>query len=148
MKLQKNYAYSESGTAIANVENLTLNIYKPESHKSTSEQPREYTEYEDVSGASETALRKTEESSDLCHFIRPSVVDDAERLKIHKEVVNLVRNNTMPNICEYLNLMVAEKKIILPIEPRVALAELQRLGMPGEDTEGFGSKNFSKYYRK
>lgn len=148
MKLQRNYAHSESGTAIANVENLTLTIGTPQPHTNDEEQAPEYTEYEDVSSELKASTTETEETVDLCHFIRPSVVDDTERKHIHKEVVNLVRNNTIPNICEYLNQMVAEKKILLPIEPRIALAELQRMGMPGEDTEGFSAKNFAKYYKK
>ena len=96
---------------------------------------------------------KTKPSTDstdmeLCHFIHPSVTDDRERMQIHREIENLVRCNTIPNICSYLSKMADDSRILLPIEATSALKELRRMGMPGEDKEGFTYKNFSKYYRK
>ena len=88
------------------------------------------------------------EDIELCHFIHPSVTDDKERMQIHREIENLVRCNTIPNICSYLSKMASDSRILLPIEPTSALKELRRMGMPGEDAEGFKYKNFSKYYRK
>jgi len=85
---------------------------------------------------------------ELFHFIHPAVTDDKERVQIHKEVENLVRKNTIPNICAYLSEMAAAKRILQPIEPKIAMTELRRMGMPGEDTQGFSEKNFQKYYRK
>lgn len=85
---------------------------------------------------------------ELCHFIHPSVTDDKEKIQIHKEIENLVRCNTIPNICLYLNQMAEVSRILLPIEPVSALKELRRMGMPGEDAEGFKYKNFVKYYRR
>ena len=85
---------------------------------------------------------------ELCHFIHPSVTDDKEKIQIHKEIENLVRCNTIPNICSYLSKMAGDSRILLPIEPVSALKELRRMGMPGEDKEGFTYKNFSKYYRR
>ena len=85
---------------------------------------------------------------ELCHFIHPSVIDDNEKMQIHKEIENLVRSTTIPNICSYLSKMAADSRILLPIEPTSALKELRRMGMPGEDAEGFKYKNFAKYYRK
>lgn len=85
---------------------------------------------------------------ELFHFIHPAVTDDKERVQIHKEVENLVRKNTIPNICMYLNEMAKEKRILQPIEPKIAMTELRRMGMPGEDAQGFSEKNFQKYYRK
>ncbi len=85
---------------------------------------------------------------ELCHFIHPSVTDDKEKIQIHKEIENLVRCNTIPNICSYLSKMASDSRILLPIEPISALKELRRMGMPGEDAEGFKYKNFAKYYRK
>ena len=88
------------------------------------------------------------EDVELCHFIHPSVTDDKERMQIHREIENLVRCNTIPNICSYLSKMAGDSRILLPIEPTSALKELRRMGMPGEDKEGYKYKNFSKYYRK
>ena len=85
---------------------------------------------------------------ELCHFIHPSVTDDKERMQIHREIENLVRCNTIPNICSYLSKMADDSRILLPIEATSALKELRRMGMPGEDAEGFKYKNFAKYYRK
>ncbi|MCQ2332833.1 MAG: hypothetical protein MJZ95_06545 [Paludibacteraceae bacterium] len=84
----------------------------------------------------------------LCHFIHPSVIDDEEKIKIHKEIQNLVHCNNFPNICSYLNSMADEKRILLPIDPNRAFSELHRMGMPGEENDGFSYKNFCKYYRK
>ena len=88
------------------------------------------------------------EDIELCHFIHPSVTDDKEKMQIHREIENLVRCNTIPNICSYLSKMADDSRILLPIEPISALKELRRMGMPGEDAEGFKYKNFAKYYRK
>ena len=88
------------------------------------------------------------EDIELCHFIHPSVTDDKERMQIHREIENLVRCNTIPNICSYLSKMAGDSRILLPIEHISALKELRRMGMPGEDKEGYKYKNFSKYYRK
>ena len=61
---------------------------------------------------------------ELCHFIHPSVIDDKEKIQIHKEIENLVRCNTIPNICLYLSKMASDSRILLPIEPISALKEL------------------------
>lgn len=86
--------------------------------------------------------------TELCHFIKPAIVDEEEQLRIHKEIVNLVKNFKIPDICNYLNKMAADDCILLPIDSKTAMKELQRLGMPGSDMPGFGEKNFLKYYRK
>ena len=108
----------------------------------------EYSEKEITNPSTDSADIADMEDIELCHFIHPSVTDDRERMQIHKEIENLVRCNTIPNICSYLNQMASDSRILLPIEPISALKELRRMGMPGEDTEGFKYKNFSKYYRK
>lgn len=96
----------------------------------------------------DVANRDTIPASELFRFIHPSVTDYEERVQIHKEVENLVCNNTIPNICAYLNEMAAKRRILQPLETKIALKELRRMGMPGEDAQGFGEKNFQKYYRK
>ena len=100
------------------------------------------------SGNTLEEVDKAVDDIEFCHFIHPSVTDDKEKIQIHKEIENLVRCNTIPNICLYLNQMAEVSRILLPIEPVSALKELRRMGMPGEDAEGFKYKNFAKYYRK
>ena len=100
------------------------------------------------SGNTLEEVDKAVDDIELCHFIHPSVTDDNEKMQIHKEIENLVRCNTIPNICSYLSKMAADSRILLPIEPTSALKELRRMGMPGEDAEGFKYKNFAKYYRR
>ena len=100
------------------------------------------------SGNTLEEVDKAVDDIELCHFIHPSVTDDRERIQIHKEIENLVRSTAIPNICSYLSKMAADSRILLPIEPTSALKELRRMGMPGEDAEGFKYKNFAKYYRK
>ena len=86
--------------------------------------------------------------TELCHFIHPAIVDEEEQLRIHKEIVNLVSNFSIPNICAHLNEMAAKNSILLPLESSTAMKELQRLGMPESEQPGFSEKNFQKYYRK
>lgn len=100
------------------------------------------------SGNTLEEVDKAVDDIEFCHFIHPSVTDDKEKIQIHKEIENLVRCNTIPNICSYLSKMAADSRILLPIEPTSALKELRRMGMPGEDAEGFKYKNFAKYYRR
>ena len=85
---------------------------------------------------------------ELTFLIHPSVTQEQEKQKIHGELVNLVRNNSIVNICDYLKSMAKSKRILLPANPGNAMTELQRLGMPGTDKKGFSYKNFQKYYKK
>ena len=85
---------------------------------------------------------------ELTFLIHPSVTQEQEKQKIHGELVNLVRNNSIVNICDHLKSMAKSKRILLPSHPGNAMTELQRLGMPGTDKKGFSYKNFQKYYKK
>lgn len=84
----------------------------------------------------------------LFRYIHPSVTDDAERLKVHKEVVNVVTSFPLPEICRYLIDMEKSRKLLYlsKIKPQLAFAELHRMGMPEENTDGFSYANFTKYY--
>ena len=79
----------------------------------------------------------------LCSLIHPSVEKDRELL-IHNEIKRLVTRHRLQDICSYLLQMRNENKILLPISPQLAYAELVRMGMPHGD--GFSEKNFQKYY--
>jgi len=83
----------------------------------------------------------------IFHFICPWLPDD-EKIKIHKEMVNYARYYKISDICLFMKSMANENKILLPSDPKTAFEELHRIGMPGEDVEGFSSKNFNSYYVK
>lgn len=102
------------------------------------------TRLKDVSTNPDESISKEE----LTFLIHPSVTQEQEKQKIHGELVNLVRNNSIVNICDYLKSMAKSKRILLPSHPGNAMTELQRLGMPGEGVRGFSYKNFQKYYKK
>lgn len=102
------------------------------------------TRLKDVSTSPDESISKEE----LTFLIHPSVTQEQEKQKIHGELVNLVRNNSIVNICDHLKSMAKSKRILLPANPGNAMTELQRLGMPGTDKKGFSYKNFQKYYKK
>ena len=84
-----------------------------------------------------------EYGEEMFHFIHPSL-DDEEGWKIHNEVKRLVKRQSIPDICQYLKKLASEEKILLPLMPSVAYAELVRMGMP--NGEGFSEKHFKKHY--
>lgn len=102
------------------------------------------TRLKDVSTNPDESISKEE----LTFLIHPSVTQEQEKQKIHGELVNLVRNNSIVNICDHLKSMAKSKRILLPANPGNAMTELQRLGMPGTDKKGFSYKNFQKYYKQ
>ena len=102
------------------------------------------TRLKDVSTNPDESISKEE----LTFLIHPSITQEQEKQKIHGELVNLVRNNSIVNICDHLKSMAKSKRILLPANPGNAMTELQRLGMPGTDKKGFSYKNFQKYYKK
>ena len=83
---------------------------------------------------------------DLFKYIHPSVTDVEERIKIHKEIENLVRALPLPDICRYLMDMRKNNRIYLGIKPELMFEELHRIGMPDESTPGFSMKNFRSYF--
>lgn len=85
---------------------------------------------------------------ELFRYIHPEIIDDDKMLVIHQQIVNLVGRFPVQDICDFLLAMERDKKVLLPISPRYVLAELQRLGLPGEEEEGFSYKNFCKYYKR
>lgn len=86
-----------------------------------------------------------EYGEEMFHFIHPSL-DDEEGWKIHNEVKRLVKRQSIPDICQYLKKLASEEKILLPLMPSVAYAELVRMGMP--NGEGFSEKYFRNCYMK
>lgn len=93
---------------------------------------------------SEKQTTHTETSDvELFKFIHPKI-DDEEGLSIHEEVKRLVKRHGVQMICEYLQQMARENKILLPPNPSIVYAELVRLGMP--TGEGFSEKYFRNHY--
>ena len=84
----------------------------------------------------------------MFRFINPRITDDNDRLQVHREVCNTVRNLPMSEICKHLMLMKKEEKIYITVKPELMYAELVRLGMPDEDSgkTGFTKKNFGNYF--
>lgn len=96
--------------------------------------------------AEETTAQPEQPTMDLFKYIHPSVVVQEERVKIHLEVQNLVRNFSLPDICRYLVQMKRDNKVYLNVKPEAMFEELHRLGMPDEETPGFSKKNFMNYF--
>ena len=82
----------------------------------------------------------------LFKFIHPSVTDDDERLKVHREVCNLVRNFPLGDICKHLMQMKKDKRVYLGVKPALMFDELHRIGMPDETVAGFSYQNFMNYF--
>lgn len=93
----------------------------------------------------QVASEQQEVGEEMFHFVHPSL-DDEEGWKIHKEVKRLVKRQSIPDICQYLGKLASENKILLPLMPSVAYAELTRMGMPS--SEGFSEKYFRNCYLK
>lgn len=85
----------------------------------------------------------TASDEELCKLIHPAIGDE-EGWQIHKEIKRLVKRNGVQMICEYLQQMARDKKILLPPNPSTAYAELVRMGMPTGD--GFSKKHFINHY--
>jgi len=80
---------------------------------------------------------------ELFKFIHPKISDE-EGVLIHEEVKRLVKRHGVQMICEYLQQMARDKRILLPPNPSTAYAELVRLGMP--TGEGYSEKHFRNHY--
>ena len=94
----------------------------------------------------EMPMQEYGKEHELTVFIHPSL-DDEEGYRVEAEIVRLVKRNGIQEICNYLNLLYNNKKVLLPQSQKVAYDELVRLWMPKEK-RGFDYKTFCKYYRK
>ena len=93
----------------------------------------------------QTRLCEDERDEELFHFIHPAIQREQE-WAIHDEVKHLVSRHSMQDICQYLQQMASEMKILLPLMPSVAYAELVRMGMP--QRVGYNESTFRKYYSR
>lgn len=111
-------------------------IYGKRQDESEQQSPSEQTEH--------TIERIQEEK--LFKYIHYSIIDDDERLRIHKSVCNIVRLPKMQQICCALKELIKEKKVLSTIDQGAMLTELRRVGMPAEQP-GFSDQNFYSYYK-
>lgn len=109
-----------------------------------------YGKQESTSSIDETKHQKAnpvkEDKEELFRFIHPHVTSDADRMQVHKEIMNLVRNFPLPEIARYMQQMRKENRVYLSVKPELMFDELHRLGMPDENTPGFTYKNFTNYF--
>lgn len=84
-------------------------------------------------------------NEELFKFVHPAVADENEMWRIHYEVKRLVARFDVQGICMYLKEMCDNKKLLLPLMPSLAYAELVRIGMPSG--EGFNESTFRRYYK-
>lgn len=107
----------------------------------------EIEQIEDITPSTEQPITVHQQQEiELFKYIHPSVTDDEERLKIHKEVINLVTSLPIPDICRYLMEMRKHNRVYLNVQPEAMFEELHRLGMPDENTRGFSKNNFLSYF--
>ena len=119
---------------IGQVIGTQTNVYSKDSEPKETAKP-EVVDHEEIQKHNE----------ELFHYIHPTV-DSQHEWQIHNEVKRLVASQGIQEICQYLQQMVLDKKILLPQSADSAYTELVRMGMP--DGEGFQKKTFMKYYKK
>lgn len=100
-----------------------------------------------IKGEDNPSPRGSQEGTtdELCHFVHPSV-DSSQEWQIHNEIKRLVKRQGIQEICQYLQQLSIEKKVLLPQIAEKAYSELVRLGMPNGD--GYSLKTFMKYYKR
>lgn len=101
---------------------------------------------ESHSGNTSSVASECHSDIPLFRFIHPSVTDEAERIQVHREVVNLVTHLPLPEVCRYLQQMKHDNRVFLCSKPETMFDELHRLGLPPESVPGFSKKNFMNYY--
>lgn len=91
----------------------------------------------------------TDSEKDIAPFkyIEESILDKSIKMQITYKIMNIVKNNAIPGICAKLSDMIDIKEIKLPNSVKKVMFELQRLGMPDENTSKFSYTNFVKYFR-
>lgn len=100
----------------------------------------------DETSSSPAATNESQEIEEF-KYIHVEVTDPAERTQIHKMMCNIVRLPRMQQVCDELYILMKKRKVLCSINPEAMLRELRRIGLPGENQEGFSQKNFQHYYR-
>jgi hypothetical protein len=79
------------------------------------------------------------------HYIDPNVDDEEQQARLHRQIVRLVSQHSIQDICARLHKLRDMGLLLLPQNVRSAYDELVRMGMP-TDKPGFNYKTFEKYY--
>lgn len=82
---------------------------------------------------------------ELFHFVHPELEGNVE-ISVHKQVKKLVSRYGIRDICDYLAILSAERKVFLSANIKTVYEELVRMGMP--NGEGFSYKFFEKCYKR
>lgn len=152
-------AHMEIDTQIVGV-GYVYNINQPSSLKPECSEAPSHDNAEDIipddsssvspesnSGSSSPAATNESQEIEEFKYIHIEVTDDNERAKVHKMMCNIVRLPRMQQVCDELYILMKKRKVLCTINPEAMLKELRRIGLPGEDQEGFSQKNFQHYYR-
>lgn len=86
------------------------------------------------------------QDNQLFKYIYHNIINDEERLNIHKAICNAVRIPQMTLVCQALKELMDGKKIYSKVDPQKMLVELRRLGLPDGNTKGFSDQNFYSAY--
>ena len=134
--------YQQINIGTQNINYGTINKYYGFSQPSSSGA-------EDVTPDFSSSVNPESNSGNIPQFkyIHVAVTDDNERAKVHKMMCNIVRLPRMQQVCDELYILMKNRKVLCTINPEAMLKELRRIGLPGEDQEGFSQKNFQHYYR-
>lgn len=79
------------------------------------------------------------------HYIDPNVDDEEQQARLHRQIVRLVSQHSIQDICARLHELRNKGLLLLPQNVKSAYDELVRMGMP-TDKPGFNYKTFEKYY--
>ena len=139
----------EAGSSQNGDVHITGPIYQGGAEKNDNPSTQLRTGSDSDNSANSTSEQSKDEvvQEELCHFIYPGL-DEKEAQQVHRQIKDLVKRFPMKDICSFLNRLANENKILQPQIPQNAFEELHRMGMPPQDTKGFGYDNFCKYYRK
>lgn len=134
--------YQQINIGTQNINYGTINKYYGFSQPSSSSA-------EDIISENLSSNSPESDSGNIPQFkyIHVAVTDDREREQIHKMMCNIVRLPRMQQVCDELYILMKKRKVLCTINPEAMLKELRRIGLPGEDQEGFSQKNFQHYYR-
>lgn len=92
--------------------------------------------------------KSPKEDEELFLYIMPGVTEDADRLKIHKEIKNLVKVYPLATIWENLERLSKEGKVYFKgVKCELVYNELVRIGLPSTKT-GFAKGTFENLYKK
>ena len=109
-------------------------------------QPTTETAPPEPSRSSDSSSAHRVSDEELFKYIHYRIIDDAEKLKVHKMVCNIVRLPKMQQVCDALFELMKDELVLSTIDQSAMLSELRRLGLPS-DQKGFSDPNFYSYYR-